>query len=277
MTNNHSRLTNYRSPITNIKGAKNMDIRFDGQVAIVTGASLGIGKATALEFAKSGASVVVNFFQSKDSAEQIVNKIKTDGGNSIAVQADVSKSADVDRLIKTTQDAFGERIDILVNNAGSLIERRSIQDMTDDLWDETMTLNLKIVYLCSNKIIPIMKKNNYGRIINISSIAARNGGGFGATHYSSAKAAVLTFTKGLAKELVNTGITVNGVAPGVITTPFHDKFSTKEIRDGFKKAIPLGREGTAEEIAYVILFLASEYSSYMIGETVEVNGGLWMD
>jgi len=263
--------------VNKIKGAKIMDIRFDGQVAIVTGASLGIGKATALEFAKSGASVVVNYFQSKDSAEEIVEKIKTDGGKAVAVQADVSKSEDVHRLFKTTQDTFGERVDILVNNAGSLIARRSIQEMADELWDETMDLNVKSVYLCSHAIIPIMKKYNYGRIINISSIAARNGGGVGATHYSSAKAAVLTFTKGLAKELAKTGIMVNGVAPGVITTPFHDKFSTKEIRDNFKKAIPLGREGTAEEIAYVILFLASEFSSYMIGETIEVNGGLWMD
>jgi NAD(P)-dependent dehydrogenase (short-subunit alcohol dehydrogenase family) len=254
-----------------------MDIRFDGKVAIVTGASLGIGKATALEFAKNGASVVVNYFQSKDSAEQIVEKIKADGGNAIAVRADVSKSQDVQRLINTTLDTFGEKIDILVNNAGSLIERRLIQDMTEELWEETMDVNLKSVYLCSSAIIPIMKKNNYGRIINLSSIAARNGGSVSATHYSSAKSAVLTFTKGLAKELANTGITVNGVAPGVITTPFHEKFSTTEIRDGFIKMIPLGREGTPEEIAYVILFLASEYSSYMLGETIEVNGGMWMD
>jgi len=254
-----------------------MNIRFDDKVVIVTGASLGIGKATALEFAKSGASVVVNYFQSKDSAEQIVKKINSDGGKAVAVQADVSKSEDVQQLIKITQDTFGERIDILINNAGSLIERRSIQEMTEDLWNETMDVNLKSVYLCSNAIIPLMKKNNYGRIINISSIAARNGGGVGATHYSASKAAVLTFTKGLAKELANTGITVNAVAPGVITTPFHDKFSTKEIRNGFKKAIPLGREGTPEEIAWAVLFLASEFSSYMLGETIEVNGGLWMD
>ena len=254
-----------------------MKIKFDGKVVIITGASLGIGKATALEFAKSGASVVVNYFQSKEAAEQIVENIKTSGGKAVAIQADVSKSQDVQRLVKTTQDTFGERIDILVNNAGSLIERRSIQDMTEELWDETMDVNLKSVYLCSNAIIPIMKKNKYGRIINISSIAARNGGGIGATHYSASKAAVLTFTKGLAKELANTGITVNAVAPGVITTPFHDKFSTTEIREGFKKIIPLGREGTPEEIAYVILFLASDYSSYMLGETIEVNGGMWMD
>ena len=254
-----------------------MNIQFKNKVAIVTGASLGIGKETALGFAKAGASVVVNYFQSKESANQIVEKIKSVGGNAVAVQADVSKSEDVDRLINTTQDTFGEKIDILLNNAGSLLERRTMQDMTEELWDKTMDVNLKSVFLCCNAIIPIMKRQKYGRIINISSIAARNGGGVGATHYSAAKSAVLTFTKGLAKELANTGVTVNGVAPGVIATPFHDKFSTKEIREGFKKMIPLGREGTPEEVAHVILFLASEFSSYILGETIEVNGGMWMD
>jgi 3-oxoacyl-[acyl-carrier protein] reductase len=253
-----------------------MNIRFDGKVVIVTGASLGIGKATALEFARSGASVVVNYFHSQDSAQQIVEQIKSEGGAAFAFQADVSSDADVDRLVGTTIEMYGN-IDILINNAGSMIERRPMEQMTEALWQETLDVNLKSVYLCCNAVVPVMKRNSFGRIINVSSIAARNGGGWGATHYSTAKAGVLTFTKGLAKELAQTGITVNGVAPGVINTPFHEKFSSKEVREGLKKNIPLGREGEAKEIAYVILFLASEYSSYILGETIEVNGGMWMD
>jgi 3-oxoacyl-[acyl-carrier protein] reductase len=149
--------------------------------------------------------------------------------------------------------------------------------MTEDLWDECMNVNIKSVYLCTQAVLPYMKKQGYGRIINLSSIAARNGGGVGATHYSASKAAVLTMTKGLAKELADTGITVNAIAPGVINTPFHDKYSTSELREQFKKLIPLAREGEAEEIAYAILFLASDYANFILGETIEINGGQLMD
>lgn len=254
-----------------------MDIRFDGKVVIVTGASLGIGSATGLEFARSGASVIVNYNRSEAAAKDVIDKIKSEGGTAFAVQADVSKARDVERLVRTTLNTYGNRIDILVNNAGSMIERRPQVDMTEELWDECMAVNLKSVFLCSHAVIPIMKENGSGRIINVSSIAARNGGGPGAGHYSAAKGGVLTFTKSLAKELANTGITVNGVAPGVIGTPFHDKFSSRDVRESFKKVIPLGREGKPEEIAYAILFLASDYASFILGETIEINGGHLMD
>lgn len=254
-----------------------MDIRFDNKNVVVTGASTGIGKATAIEFARSGASVIVNYFRSAEAAQQVVKEIEKEGGKAFSLQADVSRTDGVDRLLKETTDIFGDRVDILVNNAGGLLERTPIMDVSEELWDECIDLNVKSVFLCSKAFVPIMKKNGYGRIINISSIAARNGGGVGATHYSSSKAAVLTFSKGLAKELANTGITVNNIAPGVITTPFHDKFTPNETRENFKKMIPLGREGTAQEVAYSILFLASEYADYIIGETLEINGGLLMD
>ncbi|TFG95869.1 MAG: 3-oxoacyl-ACP reductase FabG [Calditrichales bacterium] len=254
-----------------------MEIRFDNKVVIVTGASLGIGKATAIEFGKAGASVVVNYNRSKESALDVVETIKSAGGKAIAVQADVSRADQVKTLIEKTVAAFGSRIDILVNNAGSLLERRTIEDMTEDLWDECMEVNIKSVYLCTQAVMPYMKKQNYGRIINLTSIAGRNGGGVGASHYSSSKAAVLTLTKGMAKELIPYGIIVNAVAPGVINTPFHDKFSTKELRESFVKMIPVGREGEAEEIAWPILFLASDYATFIVGETLEVNGGQLMD
>jgi 3-oxoacyl-[acyl-carrier protein] reductase len=254
-----------------------MNIRFDDKVVIVTGASTGIGQATAIEFGRSGAKVVVNYHRSKAAAETVVSQIISDGSESIAVQADVTKTRDVNRLINKTLDTFAGKIDVLVNNAGALIKRRLLKDMSEDLWDTCMELNVKSVYLCSQAVLPAMKKNKFGRIINVSSVAARTGGSVTAGHYSAAKAAVLTFTKNLAKEVVNEGITVNGVAPGVIDTPFQDKFTPDNVREGFQKVIPLGREGTSEEIAYAILFLASEYASYIVGETIEINGGMLMD
>lgn len=254
-----------------------MDIRFDGKVALVTGASLGIGAATAIEFGRSGASVIVNYNRSVEAANQVVETIRSNGGQAVAIQADVAKYSEVNRLIKETMDAFNGHIEILVNNAGSLIERCSFMELSDELWDDCIELNVKSVYLCCKAVVPHMLKQKFGRIINISSIAARNGGGYGGIHYSSAKAAVLNFTKGLAKELAQTGITVNNIAPGVIATPFHDRFSPHEIRKTFIKNIPLGREGEAREIAYAVLFLASKYSDFILGETIEINGGQLMD
>jgi 3-oxoacyl-[acyl-carrier protein] reductase len=254
-----------------------MNIRFDDKNVIVTGASTGIGRATAIEFARCGASVVVNYFHSPEAADEVVETILTEGGKAIAVQADVSKISDVEKLVRESMIFFGNRIDILVNNAGGLLERKPIMEVSEELWDECFDLNVKSVFLCCQAVVPVMKKQGSGKIVNVSSIAARNGGGPGAAHYSTSKSAVLTFTKGLAKELARTGIVVNNVAPGIITTPFHDKFTPKETRNNFKRMIPIGREGTAQETAWSILFLASNYADYIVGETLEINGGLLMD
>ena len=254
-----------------------MEIRFDNKNVIVTGASTGIGRATAIEFAGSGAAVLVNYNRSVDAAEKVVEIIMKEGGKAFAVQADVSNAEGVSKLFSEAENKFGDRIDILVNNAGGLLERRIIQEVDETLWDKCMDLNMKSVFLCCKAVIPYMKKHNYGRIINISSIAARNGGGIGASHYSTTKAAVLNFTKGLAKELAQSGITVNNVAPGLIDTPFHDRLTSDELRAKFRETIPLKRDGTPEEIAYTILFLASDYANYILGETIEVNGGMLMD
>lgn len=253
-----------------------MDIRFDQKVVVVTGASSGIGKATALEFAKSGAKIVVHYNTNKTGADDTVSQIRKLGAEAISIEGDLSKSKDAKRLIQEALDQFGT-IDILINNAGTLVERRTIEAMDDELWSKVIDVNLTSVYLCSKAVIPIMKAKGYGRIINLTSVAARNGGGLGAGHYSTAKAGVLTFTKSLAKELAETGIIVNAVSPGVISTPYHDKYSTPEARKGFANNTPLKREGTPEEVAYGILFLASDYATFILGETMEINGGLLVD
>jgi 3-oxoacyl-[acyl-carrier protein] reductase len=247
-----------------------------GKVAVVTGASSGIGHATALTLSDCGAAVTINYNRNENGAEELRKQIIAWGGRAIAVQADVTKAADVDALMKRTKDELGE-VDILVNNAGSLIERLRILDLTEARWDEVIDLNLKSAFLCCKAVASSMMDRKTGSIINLSSIAGRNGGALGSIHYSTAKGGVITFTKGLAKELAQFGIRVNAVSPGVIDTPYHEQFSSPEMMKGYVNAIPLGRVGSSDEVAKVIAFLASDASSYLAGETIEVNGGMFMD
>src|SRR5918998_131347 len=178
-------------------------------------------------------------------------------------------------MVGEVDDRYG-RLDVLVNNAGSLIERRSFSDMTEDLWERVMAVNLKSVYLCSRAVLPMMKRQGKGRIINMTSVAARTGGAPGSVAYATAKGGVSTLTRAMAKELVGEGILVNGVAPGVITTPFHDRFTPAEVRGALVGSIPMGREGTPEEVAGAVVFLASAWADYLVGEIIEVNGGQLM-
>jgi 3-oxoacyl-[acyl-carrier protein] reductase len=187
----------------------------------------------------------------------------------------VSNSGDVRRMTEEVEDRYG-RIDVLVNNAGSLIERRTLEEMTEDLWDRVMEVNLKSVYLCSQAVLPLMKRQEKGRIINVTSVAARNGGGPGSAAYATAKGGVSTLTRAMAKELVADGVLVNGIAPGVIATPFHERFTPPKVRDQIAQGIPLGREGTPEETVGAVLFLASSAADYLVGEIIEINGGLLM-
>ncbi len=247
-----------------------------GKSALVTGASSGIGRATAEALARSGVKVAVNYFQNEKGANEAVETIRKAGGEAIAIRADVRKKEEVMKLAEQAVAAFGP-IDILVNNAGSLVGRERISQLSEELWTDVMDLNLKSAFLCSQAVAPSMIERRSGTIINVASIAGRNGGALGGIPYATAKGAMVTFTKSLAKEMALYGVRVNAVNPGVIETPFHEKFSTAEAMDNFRKMIPLGRTGAPSEIGDVVTFLASNSASYITGESIEVNGGMWMD
>ena len=249
---------------------------FRGQVALITGASSGIGRATAEALAREGARAGINYCKNQAGAEQTAESIRKAGGEALVVRADVTQAAEVLAMVDAVRKEWG-RIDILVNNAGDLLARHSLTDMTEEYWDQIMALNLKSVFLCVRAVWQEMAKRKTGCIVNVSSIAGRNGGGPGAAAYSAAKGGLLTYTKSLAKELAPHGVRVNGIAPGVIATPYHERYSPGEVFQRFIASIPLGRAGTSEDIADVIVFLASPAARYIIGETVEVNGGMLMD
>lgn len=254
-----------------------MSTQFDltGKVALITGASSGIGRATAELFAASGASVAINYHKNESGAESARASITNAGRRAITIQADVTRTTDIHALIKRTRDELGP-IDILVNNAGSLVERLKILELTEERWDEVMNLNLKSAFLCSQAVAAEMMERKTGAIINVSSIAGRNGGALGSIHYSTAKGGLITMTKGFAKELAPFGVRVNAISPGVIDTPYHEQFSTPEAMKAYVGGIPLGRVGTPEEVARIIAFLASAAASYLCGETIEINGGMLM-
>ena len=248
-------------------------IDFKNKVALVTGGARDIGRAVSIQLATQGASVVVNYFDNAPDAEWTVNAIKSAGGKAVAVQADVSKAADVKRLVTETRNAFGDKIDVLVNVAGGLVGRKKMEDMDEAFWDFVVTLNLKSVFLVTKEVLPFM--NDGGAIVNFASQAARDGGGMGALAYSSAKGGVLTFTRGLAKELGPRKIRVNCVSPGMINTTFHNTFTKPEVRQKVAASTPLNREGEAREVADLVVYLASENSSFVNGTSVEINGGTY--
>ncbi len=247
---------------------------FTGKVILVTGASSGIGRATAELFGRCGASVAVTYLNNKAGADEAVAAVSS--GKAIAIKADVTKNSEIEHMIREVENGLGP-VDILINNAGSLVERLKTLEMTEERWNEVINLNATSAFFAAKAVIPKMLEKGAGVIVNVTSIAGRNGGALGSIHYSSAKAAILTMTKGLAKEFATQGIRVNAVSPGVIDTPYHETFTTPEIMQNLRKAIPMGREGRPDEVASVIAFLASDAASYLCGETIEVNGGLLMD
>lgn len=242
-----------------------------GKVAIVTGSSRGIGKASAIALAKEGASVVVNYARSSEAADAVVAELSEIGGEAIALQADVSKADQVDAMIKATMDKFG-RIDVLVNNAGITRDTLLLRMKPED-WQAVIDLNLTGVFLCTRAVSKIMLKQRSGRIVNISSVAGLMGNP-GQANYSAAKAGVIGFTKTIAKELAPRGVTANVVAPGFIATDMTgDLKNTEEIL----KYIPLARYGKPEEVAGLIRFLAADPAAgYITGQVMNVDGGMVM-
>jgi 3-oxoacyl-[acyl-carrier protein] reductase len=247
------------------------------KVVLITGSSTGIGAAAAVAFGKLGARVAVHYNSSQGPAEKVLGRVKATGAQAILLKGDVLESAQCQRLVDETVKAFG-RIDILINNAGALVQRVPIEEITDELFDNVLYLNVRSAMMCTAAAVAAMRKQGQGgAVINVTSVAARHGGGAGASLYAGSKGFVSTMTRGLAKELVKDKIRVNAVAPGVITTPFHERFSTPQMLEGFKATIPMNRLGTAEECAGAFVYLASEeMSGYVTGQIIEVNGGQYM-
>ena len=244
-----------------------------GKVAIVTGGARDIGRQVSLKLAAAGAKVCVNYFGDKSLADETIQLIKEAGGAGIAVYGDMTKAADVKNVVSTCVAAFGNTIHVLVNVAGGLMGRKVLADIDEEFWDAVMNVNLKSVYLVTKEVAPHMTEG--GAIVNFASQAARDGGGFGAIAYSTAKGGVLTLTRGLAKELGPKGIRVNCVSPGMINTTFHNTFTKAEVRTNVAAATPLRREGKAEEVGDLVLYLASDASSFINGSSVEINGGTY--
>jgi len=250
--------------------------QLNGQVALVTGAEVGIGRATALALARAGADVAVHFYTDASGAGEVAREIEALGRRAATFGADLTKSREVTRAAGDAQSHFG-RIDILVNNAGGLVGRHSLTEMSEAFFHDVMNVNVLTTFLCSQAVAPGMIARGAGAIVNLTSLAAHNGGGPGASVYAAAKAAVLALTKAYAKELAPHGIRVNGVSPGLIGgTPFHKTFTAPEAFAATVKTIPLGRAGTPEDVANVITFLAGPDAAYLTGETIEINGGMFM-
>jgi 3-oxoacyl-[acyl-carrier protein] reductase len=248
-------------------------MRLKDKVAIVTGGARDIGRAVSERLAAEGARVVVNYHGSEDGAKGTVQDIVAAGGQAIAVRGDMTRQEDVDELVARSVEAFGDRIDILVNVVGGLVQRKTLQEMDQEFWEYVMRLNTTSAFLVTRAVVPHMPEGS--AIVNFSSQAGRDGGGPGASAYASAKGAIMTFTRGMAKELGPQGIRVNSLCPGMIATSFHDRFTKDEVRANVAAATPLRRQGNAAEVAASVAYLASDDSSFLTGTNIDINGGMF--
>ena len=252
-----------------------MSFDLTNQVALVTGGARDIGRAVCLELARNGADIVLNFQSSEVQARETAQAVEALGRRVLAVRADVTKKLEIERLVAQAL-AFGNgRIDILVNNAGGLVKRARLGELTEELLDEVMRLNFTSTLLMCQAVLPHMVKNGGGRVVNLASLAAHNGGGPTTPHYAPAKAAVLNLSRTLTKEFAPLGVNVNSVSPGLIDNQFHKTHTAPAAFAAQLAGIPMGRPGTSEEVASVVAFLASPAASYVNGEVIHVNGGAY--
>ncbi len=245
---------------------------FTGKVALVTGGASGIGEAATRAFAKAGAKVAFTYISSATEANALEEEIGTAGGQALAIRADLTKQDETDAAFAAVLRAYGT-LDVVFTNAGGILQRVGTVESSLDLWSRTFDLNVLSTYLTCQAAVKIMAEKRSGAIVTMSSLAAMDGGGPGALHYASSKGAIVTYTRALAKELGPLGIRANGVAPGLIDTRFHVQFNTPEGRKSAVEGTPLRREGTAQDVANLVLFLASDNAAFITGETVQINGG----
>ena len=245
----------------------------EGKVAIVAGGGRDIGRAISVALAAKGAKVVVNYFNNEEEGKATAAAIKDAGGDAVLVAGDMTRQEDVDNLVAKSLEAYGDSIDILVNVVGGLVARKTLAEVDVDWFEFVMRLNLTTTFMTTKAVVPHMK--NGGAIVNFASQAGRDGGGPGAWAYATSKGAVQTLTRGLSKELGPSGIRVNCICPGMISTTFHDTFTKDEVRKNVAAATPLRREGNATEVADLAVYLASPESSFMTGTSIDINGGMY--
>ena len=248
-------------------------MKLKGKIAIVTGGARDIGREVSVKLAKEGAKVVINYFNSEEHALETKRLIEKVGGECIVVRGDMTKWKEVQNLLSETTKAFGNNIHILVNVAGGLFGRKTIEEQDEEWYDLVMNANMKSVFFTTKATVGYMSHG--ATIINLSSQAARDGGGGGSSLYATSKGAVTTFTRSIAKELGPRGIRVNAVCPGMIATSFHDRFTKPEVRTMVANATPLRRQGEAAEVADLVAYLASDESSFITGANIDINGGTY--
>ncbi len=245
----------------------------DGKVAVVTGASRDIGRSCAIKLAEQGAKVVVNYMSNRKAGLETIKTIEKAGGTAILVKGDMTKSADVAKLVVATRKAFGKKIHILVNNVGGLVARKPLAKMNEAFFNKVMSLNMNSTFLTMKAVVPHMPKGS--SVINLASLAGRDGGGGGASAYACSKGAVMTFTRAMAKELGPDGIRVNALCPGMIDTTFHDTFTPDAVRKNVEGSVPLRRQGLADDCGDAVVYLASDSSAYITGTNIDINGGMY--
>jgi 3-oxoacyl-[acyl-carrier protein] reductase len=247
--------------------------KLEGMVAIVTGGGRDIGRAISERLAQEGARVVVNYCNNETHARATLEAINAQRGTAIMVKADLTIASDVERLLTESRNQFGDQIDILVNVTGGMVARKTLAEMDLDFFNHVMALNMTSTFLMTKAVVPHMPAGS--AIVNLASQAGRDGGGPGAAAYSTAKGAVMSFTRAMAKELGPRGIRVNSLCPGMIATSFHDRFTKDAVREGVAASTPLRRQGAASEVAAAAAYLVSADASFLTGTNLDVNGGLY--